>query len=125
MGSGSITDNRRSEWIDLVRVFAIFLVVLCHAVEGGIYNFNLDSMAGLSRISKLFGFGLFTFSRLASCLFLIMSGYLLLDRVYDREKIVRFWKKSWLHLLICTVIWFLIYDLFLMIYYGRKTQVGS
>ena len=117
MESGSNTAASRLEWIDLVRVFAIFLVVLCHAIEGGVYNFNIYVFADMNIFSKIFGFASFTFSRLASCLFLIMSGYLLLDRSYDKDKILRFWKKSWLHLLICTVIWFLVYDIILMNYY--------
>ncbi len=122
MGAGADIDRNRMEWIDLVRVFAIFLVVLCHAIEGGVYNFNIYVFADMNIYSRIFGFGSFTFSRLASCLFLIMSGYLLLGRSYDKEKILRFWKKSWLHLLICTVIWFLIYDIILMIYYKWETS---
>lgn len=122
MGTETGTGKNRLDWIDLVRVFAIFLVVLCHATEGGVYNFNVYVFEGMSTFSKVFGFGTFTFSRLASCLFLIMSGYLLLDREYDREKTLRFWKKSWLHLLICTVIWFLIYDIILMNYYHWETS---
>lgn len=43
----------RVEWIDLLRVIAIFAVVLVHATEG-IYGFNVEFMETISMQSKVF-----------------------------------------------------------------------
>lgn len=49
-------------------------------------------------------------------LFLMISGYLLLDRDYTDQKCKGFWKKNLLRLFICTEIWFTIYIIFLNIH---------
>ena len=43
----------RVEWIDLLRVIAIFAVVLVHATET-IYGFNVEFMETISMQSKVF-----------------------------------------------------------------------
>lgn len=112
--------NKRIEWIDLLRAFAIITVLLCHATEG-IYKLNLDYMSTAMLHSKIIAFTGFTIGRLGVPIFLMISGYLLLDRVYDKKKTLRFWKHNWASLLICTEFWFLIYDMFLKVY--SKQQI--
>ena len=103
----------RIGWIDFARMIAIFCVVLCHTTEN-IYPFgNLEQFASFSFASRLLCFTLFTMGRLGVPLFLMITGYLLLDRDYDDQTISSFWKKNWFHLLCCTWIWFFIYELFL------------
>lgn len=99
------------EWINLIRALAIMFVVLCHCTEG-IYRFNTESMASADPLSKVFGFTAFSTGRLGVPFFLMISGYLLLDRAYDTEKARHFWKNNWFHLLLCTYIWIIIYNLF-------------
>ncbi|MDO4943287.1 MAG: acyltransferase, partial [Lachnospiraceae bacterium] len=65
----------------------------------------------------------FTIGRLGVPIFLMISGYLLLDRVYDEERTLRFWKKNWVNLLRCTVFWYLIYDLFLKFYLKQEISI--
>lgn len=91
----------RVEWIDLLRVIAIFAVVLVHATET-IYGFNVEFMETISMQSKVFAITALAAGRLGVPIFLMITGYLLLDREYDPEKIVRFWKNNWLRLLVCT-----------------------
>ena len=105
-------EKARLEWIDLLRVIAICCAVLCHATEG-VYPLNYDMMAGVELPSRIFIFTAFTFGRMGVPLFLMISGYLLLDREYPREAIQKFWKRNWLHLTICTEIWFILYGVFL------------
>ena len=112
-------NEKRIEWIDLLRVIAIFCATMCHVVEG-IYQMNISYMPSIHLQSKVFAFGAFTVGRWGVPFFLMISGYLLLDREYDGEKIKRFWKKNWLHLLICTEIWFCIYEAFLAFYQHRE-----
>ena len=117
-----IKGKDRIIWIDLIRVCAIILVVLCHATEG-VYGMSVEQILELSTIDKVLVFTCFTLGRLGVPLFLLISGYLLLDRKYDRQAMTRFWKKSWLHLIACTLVWFLVYDLFLAVMNGKTVSV--
>ena len=105
-------EKKRIEWIDLLRAFAILAVLLCHATEG-IYQLKLESVSAMPMTSKIIAFGGFSLGRIGVPIFLMISGYLLLDRTYERDTIIKFWKNNWFKLLICTEIWFLIYELFL------------
>ena len=97
-------------WIDLLRVFAIVGVVLCHCTEN-IYHFKMDDIVQLSSQSRMFFFTSFCLGRLSVPLFLLISGMLLLAKQYDREGITRFYKRNWLQLVICSIIWCAIYEL--------------
>lgn len=77
-------------------------------------------MQSTGRLGQICSLALFTFGRMGVPIFLMISGYLLLDRKYDAASTEKFWKENWLHLLICTEIWFLIYEIFLMAYSGEK-----
>lgn len=111
MNNISLPESKRIQWIDLARAAAIFCVILCHAAEG-IYDLNVQDMAAVSLVSKLFAFSSMTVGRLGVPLFLMISGYLLLDREYDSEKIRSFYKNTWLKLLIVAEIWFVIFEIF-------------
>ncbi len=113
------SEQRRIEWIDYVRAFAIICVVLCHATEG-IYSLDLNPVLSLSTRSRIFLFSSFTFGRLGVPLFLMITGSLLLSKEYDSNRIVSFWKTNWLHLLLCVLFWFAVYDVFLAVYYHQS-----
>ncbi len=72
-------------------------------------------MTSLSLLSRIFGFTCFSAGRLGVPLFLMITGSLLLPRDYDNDSIKYFWKNKYCHLLICTLIWFAIYDAFLVL----------
>ena len=105
----------RIRWIDLLRAGAILCVVLCHAATG-VYSLTTDYVLTLSLQSKIFCFASFSLGRLGVPWFLMISGSLLLPRKYGADTIKRFWKRSWTHLIICTVFWFVVCELF-MVYY--------
>lgn len=98
--------------IDALRTVAILCVVLNHCTEK-VYTLDLDGVSGLPQTSQLFAFLAFTLGRMGVPCFLTISGYLLMDRVYSPQQCKKFWKDSWFHLLVCTWIWFSIYDLVL------------
>lgn len=110
------SDRDRLYWLDCVRVIATLLVIICHSTEG-VYQFNLEFMNAISIRSRIFGFSMFVFGRLGVPFFLLMSGYLLLDRAYDDEKAIRFWKVNWWHLLLCTEIWIVFYEILNSVFY--------
>lgn len=104
--------TNRIEWVDLARVIAILCVVLCHCTEA-VYRFDVDYMATLSLKANLFSCSLMTFGRFGVPFFLMISGYLLLDRNYDRIKTYKFWNKT-KHLVICALFWAVIGELFVI-----------
>lgn len=108
---------KRIAYIDLLRTIAIFLVVLCHATES-VYSLNLDYISSISFCSKIFCFFTFTAGRLGVPIFLLITGYLLLDREYNTETVFIFYKKNWLPLYLCTLFWLAIYDIFLTFYHS-------
>ena len=109
----------RVQWIDSLRALSIILVVLCHATES-VYSLNLDGVKSLSFLSKIICFTCFSLGRLGVPFFLMITGSLLLSKEYDSDKIKIFWKTKWIHLLVCTYIWFAIYDIFLSVYYNES-----
>ena len=107
-------NKTRIQWIDFARVLAILLVVFCHCLDNIYHIIDPNVVTTLSISSKIFVFGGYAIGRLGVPFFLMITGYLLLDRVYDSEKITGFWSRNCKHLLICTIIWCVIYEAFLI-----------
>lgn len=120
-----IMKTKHVPWIDLLRIIAIILVVLCHSTEEGIYELSLQPVAEMQLADRFFSFTCFTLGRLGVPFFLLISGYLLLDREYNLTSTKRFWKNNWLHLILCTMVWFLIYDLFLFFVQNKDISVQN
>lgn len=108
-------NKNRLAWIDAARGLAILLVLLVHATEAS-YTMNLEFIPTLSLQSQVAAFSGFTAGRLGVPIFLLISGYLLLDRPYSSEQCVKFWKTKWLNLLVVTELWNVIYFVFLVLY---------
>lgn len=108
---------KRIGWIDYARCIAILLVVLCHSTES-VYQLNLQFMNGLGATEKYLGFALFTAGRLGVPIFLLISGYLLLQRFYDDAGLTKFYKNNWLGLLTTYELWVVLYNAYFYIAYG-------
>ncbi len=111
----STVQDQHIRWIDLMRVMAISAVMLCHASE---IRYELADLNYLP--SRCFVFVCHVIGRLGVPLFMMISGYLLLDREYDEAAVKRFWTRKWLKLLACIGIWLVIYEIFLFAV-GRGT----
>ena len=98
----------RIEWIDLVRAIAILTVLYIHATDG-IFIISSDAITNYTIYSRIFNFASLFIGRLGVPFFLMITGYLLLDRTYDDERIHNFWNTSCKSLIIVTVIWTIIY----------------
>ena len=115
---------KRQTWLDMLRMIAILSVVLCHCVEG-IYSFDPQSIQALSAPERTFAVSMYTLGRVGGVpLFLMLSGYLLMDREYDTKGCVRFWKRNWLQLFVCTEVWIVLYELFLLAWQGQPIPIG-
>lgn len=116
--------TKRQPWLDMLRMIAILSVVLCHCVEG-VYSFDAYSMQALGETERIFAVSMYTLGRVGGVpLFLMLSGYLLLDREYDTQGCVRFWKRNWLQLFVCTEVWIVLYELFLLVWQGQPIPLG-
>ena len=100
--------KNRIEWIDLVRAIAILTVLYIHATDG-IYIISSDAILNHTLASRIFQFGLLFIGRIGVPFFLMITGYLLLDRSYDDMKTKKFWSKNCKTLIIVTLIWAAIY----------------
>ena len=100
--------NNRVEWIDLVRAIAILTVLYIHATDG-IYIISSDAIMNFTIYSRVFQFASMFIGRIGVPFFLMITGYLLLDRTYDDERLHKFWDRNCKKLIIVTVIWSVIY----------------
>ena len=98
----------RIEWIDLVRAIAILTVLYIHATDG-IYIISSDAIVNYTLASRIFNFASLFIGRIGVPFFLMITGYLLLDRSYDDIKTKKFWKKNCKGLIIITILWSIIY----------------
>jgi len=100
--------KNRVEWIDLVRAIAILTVLYIHATDG-IYIISSDAIMNYTLFSRVFQFISLFIGRIGVPFFLMITGYLLLDRHYDDERVRKFWTKNCKGLIIITIIWTAIY----------------
>ncbi|MBQ2831238.1 acyltransferase [Methanobrevibacter sp.] len=104
----------RIKWIDLVRAIAILTVLYIHANDG-IFIISSDAIVNYTIYSRIFNFASLFVGRLGVPLFLMITGYLLLDRTYNDERVNKFWAKNCKNLIIVTVIWAVVYSVVLYV----------
>jgi len=78
--------KKRIVTVDMARMFAIFCVILTHSVEG-VWQMDVNSLNARKDSINLVILGLHTIGRMGVPVFMLLSGYLLLDREYDKDKI--------------------------------------
>ena len=118
-------NSNRIIWLDMARCFAIVMVVLCHAVETSckLDNHIWNNTSFLFRLFRIAGF---TLGRLGVPFFLFLSGYLVLNRLQDSdEKVVGFYSRKLLNLLITVEVWNFFYYFFEVYYLHRNNSILS
>ena len=90
-----------------MRILAILFVIICHASETIIFNYQ--------EYNKLIFSLLHNIGRLGVPIFFMISGYLLFSKTYDNKKTKRFYTHNLLTLILCWEIWILIYNVFFVI----------
>ena len=114
----------RIEWIDLVRAIAILTVLYIHATDG-IYIISSDAIMNYTLASRIFNFASLFIGRIGVPFFLMITGYLLLDRSYDDMKTKKFWSKNCKSLIIITLIWAAIYAVSLQFITVNSASVNT
>ena len=115
--------KNRVEWIDFVRAIAILTVLYIHATDG-IYIISSDAILNYTVFSRIFNFASLFIGRIGVPFFLMITGYLLLDRSYDDERVRKFWQKNCKGLIIVTVLWAVIYAISLQFVTVKSGQVN-
>ena len=115
--------KNRVEWIDLVRAIAILTVLYIHATDG-IYIISSDAILNYTVFSRVFNFASLFIGRIGVPFFLMITGYLLLDRSYDDERVRKFWQKNCKGLVIVTVLWAVIYAISLQVIAVKYVSVN-
>ena len=100
--------KNRVEWIDFIRAVAILTVLYIHATDG-IYIISSDAIMNYTIYSRIFQFASLFIGRIGVPFFLMITGYLLLGRSYDDDRIQEFWNNNCKKLVIITIIRALIY----------------
>ena len=100
----NITKNNRLLWVDITRIIAIIAVVAIHVDSGFVLAWNKISWTDWW-VSNVYS-GLIRF---AVPIFVILSGYLLLDKQEDESA---FFTKRFYKVIIPLVAWSMIYTLF-------------
>ena len=113
----------RIEWIDLVRAIAILTVLYIHATDG-IYIISSDAIVNYTLASRIFNFASLFIGRIGVPFFLMITGYLLLDRTYDDLKTQKFWSRNCKGLIIVTVLWTVIYALSLQFVFLNSSSIN-
>ena len=115
--------ENRVEWIDFVRAIAILTVLYIHATDG-IYIISSDAIMNYTIYSRIFNFASLFIGRIGVPFFLMITGYLLLDRSYNDERVRKFWSKNCKGLIIVTVIWSVIYAISLQFITIGSSQIN-
>ena len=108
-GSAVIGGKRYFAGLDIIRLVAITLVIAIHAVENVWPMQHPGELAGVGVINSIFITIVYILGRLSVPLFLIITGYLMLDRQYSREDLPSFYKRKVWWLIKATLVWGIIY----------------
>ena len=92
-------ETSRVQSIDVLRTLALLCVLSIHSLRAAIAQVNGQDLSGLTgnQIAASCSIGL---STLGVPLFLMISGYLLLDRDYTKERALTFFKRNLLPLIV-------------------------
>nr|WP_308668302.1 acyltransferase [uncultured Agathobacter sp.] len=114
---------KRFVWIDYLRCVAIICVILCHVTETTV-SLSIDNYFDISsdyNIPLVF----FAIGRIGVPFFVLITGFLLLDRAYNKEKRISFWNKRVIHLFIIVEIWLTIYFFWYRFYEKTPISIGD
>ena len=95
----------RIQGLDLIRIIATLAVVLIHCLFQLLFLNDINIFYDMSPLLRVFYFSCVTIGVLGVPLFLMLSGYLLLQRDYNWEKTKKFYKHNFLTILLVWELW--------------------
>lgn len=98
--------KRRIFSLDIIRVIAILLVVVLHSLEN---TWCITEPVSASTLTRLGIIIIYSIGRISVPLFLFLTGYLMLDKEYDKEATSKFYRCNLARILIATIVWTVIY----------------
>lgn len=120
--------QNRNYSLDIIRTFAILFVVANHAIEM-IFPFAgkdgiVEPFCCMPVIYQIFQFFIFTTGRLGVPLFFMLTGYLLVTRDYTtKDKIIRFYRKNFLGLILVWYAWVFLYNVFFFVFEQKPLEI--
>ena len=112
--------------LDIIRSIAIIFVVLNHSVESYFNLEDFDTAVAINTWGQSGIMLLFTIGRMGVPLFLMLTGYLMLVRDYDKPgAIKKFWLHNLLSLVITWEIWLFLYNIFLAVHNNAPFDVAG
>ena len=82
---------------------------------------GVELFCEMSLTYQIFQFVVFTMGRLGVPLFFMLTGYLLVTRDYStKEKIIKFYKRNFLGLVIIWYVWIIIYNVFFFVFEQKQ-----
>lgn len=102
--------KKRIVFIDYLRLLAILMVIMCHVID---VNCRLWlGYVDMSLFRQLFVYIALIIGRLGVPIFLMITGYLLLDRDYSKIQLIYFYKKKVLWFFVIVELWTIIYEVY-------------
>lgn len=110
--------KKRIVTLDVIRTVAIVLVVTCHSIQQTIPLLGISGdgrqFINYSFVKQCVMTGMFILGRTGVPLFLILSGYLMIDRPFTEVGYLKhFLRHNLLSLLVCFEIWTGLYQIFI------------
>lgn len=93
----------RIEGLDIIRMLAILCVIIIHCVG------PIRSIDELNDPTVILHCAAISIGRLGVPFFFLLSGYFLIHRNYDKDRIKKFYKNNFLTLLLTWELWLIIY----------------
>lgn len=103
MKGAEVTSRKRDFGIDVLRCLAIILVLSLHSVNQSVpLATGVGSRMGASQILASCVVGI---AAMGVAFFFMITGFLLLPRIYDVESLRKFWKRNILPVIVSFEIW--------------------
>ena len=113
----------RIDCLDYARVFAVLCVILVHSTER-IFHFSSDSFISCTPDIQIPALTLFTLGRMGVPVFFFLTGYLVLDKTFDGNSTIAFYRRNLGGLLLTTEIWVILYYIYSIIFDGIKFDLS-
>lgn len=120
----------RNYSLDVIRTISILFVVANHAIVL-LFPFSsktdgVELFCKMTLTNQIFQFVIFTIGRFGVPLFFMLTGYLLVTRDYStKDKILKFYKKNLLGLVLVWYVWILLYNVFFLVFEQKQIVIND